>query len=69
MSRDHGPGDVVAFSGAGVDAKRQEKREGKAKDLRQRFAAARSAAEPKSKAAERLKKLFRNPGRNPTKTP
>ncbi len=67
MSRESEPGDVVAF--ARTDTRREEKRQAKASNLRQRFTAARSACEPKSKAAERLKKLFKNPGRNPSKTP
>jgi hypothetical protein len=67
MSRECEPGNVVAF--VRTDSRREEKRQAKAGNLRQRFAAARSASEPKSKAAERLKKLFKNPGRNPSKTP
>jgi hypothetical protein len=70
MGRERKTGEVVAF--AGVDKKlnirREEKRQAKAMDLRRCFEAARNDAEPKSRAAERLKKLFKNPSRNPTKT-
>lgn len=71
MSRKRKSGEVIAFSRNTdkSDTRREEKRNAKARDIRQRFAAARSAAEPKSRAAGRLKKRFWNPGRNPAKNP
>lgn len=67
MSRDSNSGDVVDIRSAGnlADERRHARREAKAKDLKQRFSAARNAAESKSRAAERLKKLFRNPPKKP----
>jgi hypothetical protein len=55
----------IATGSVQADASRQRKRETKARNLKQRFAAARRASESKSKAAERLKKLFKKPPRNP----
>lgn len=62
-------GKVVEFDRAGkqADTRRENRREAKAKDLRKRFSAARMDAESPSRAAERLKKLFKQPGPNPGK--
>ena len=67
MSRDSKPGDVVDIRSATgkTDDRREERREAKARDLKKRFSAARSAAESKSTAAERLKRLFKNPPKKP----
>jgi len=58
-------GEIVEFRPEAVsDTRRHERREAKARDLKQRFASARQGSESKAKSAERLKKLFKNPGRN-----
>jgi len=61
-------GQVVEFSKAtGKAASRNEaKREAKAKEIRNRFSAARKASASKSKAAERLKKVFTKPPKPPS---
>lgn len=70
-TRKNKTGKVVQFNSDGklADARREDRREAKAKDLRKRFSAARREAESPSKAAERLKKLFKQPGRKPGKKP
>lgn len=55
-------GQVLEFSGAHLEERRQSRREAKARDLRQRFSAARQDAEPRSKATRRLLNLFKQPG-------
>lgn len=42
-------------------ARSQAQKEAKASNLKQRFSTARRTTESKSRAAERLKKLFKNP--------
>ena len=42
-------------------ARSQAEKEAKVRNLKQRFLTARSSAESKSRAAERLKKMFKNP--------
>jgi hypothetical protein len=63
MTSDKKSGEIIDFGGAGnqADKRRDARRDAKAAGLQQRFAAARRAAEPKSRAAERLKKLFKKP--------
>lgn len=63
MSRDSKPGDVIDIRRAGdkADTRRHARREAKAGDLKKRFSAARTAAESKSRAAGRLKQLFKKP--------
>ena len=67
MSRGSKSGDVIDIRSATdkADGRRHEQREAKARDLKKRFSAARTAAESKSKAAERLKKLFKKPTQKP----
>lgn len=67
MSQDDKPGEVIAFNQleTRIEERQHEKREAKAKELKQRFAAARHTSESKSKAVERLKKRFKKPPSNP----
>ena len=67
MSRDSKSGDIVDFRSATdkADARRDDKREASAGDLKKRFTAARTAAESKSRAAGRLKQLFKKPPEKP----
>jgi hypothetical protein len=63
LSSKDSPGEVVALPEASViaDKRREARREAKASSLKQRFSSARNGAESKSRAAERLKKLFKQP--------
>ena len=65
------PGQVVDINSASgkVDARKDARREAKARTLQKRFTAARREAESKTTAAERLKKVFRQPGPPPPKKP
>ena len=67
MGKGKKPADIIEFSAAGAraDTRRQQDREARAKDLKQRFSAARQAAEPRSKATKRLLKIFKNPPQKP----
>jgi chitodextrinase len=61
-------GNVVEFSRTSNKAAYREevKREAKARSIQKRFSAARKASTSKSKAAERLKKVFKKPSKPPT---
>jgi hypothetical protein len=63
LSSKDSPGKVVALreASAKADKRRDARREAKASSLKQRFSSARKGAESKSRAAERLKKLFKQP--------
>lgn len=67
MSDRKKPGEVVDFTRANdeADARRHARREAKASVLKSRFAKARRCAESKTRAAERLKKLFKQPRSRP----
>jgi len=69
MSRKEKPAQVVEITKAAekADSRKQAKREAKARELQQRFSSARRGAESKSKAADRLKKLFKNPPKSPSR--
>jgi len=61
-------GNIVEFSRTSNKAASREeaKREAKARSIQKRFSAARKVATSKSKAAERLKKVFKKPTKPPT---
>ena len=63
MSSKDSPGKVVVLPEASVkaDKRREARREAKVSSLKQRFSSVRKGAESKSRAAERLKKLFKQP--------
>lgn len=75
MSRDgkEKTGKVLDFKATGSRpearrlARREAERKARAENLRNRFASARQSAESPNKAAERLKKVFRKAGPNPSK--
>jgi len=74
MGKDKKSGKVLQFSSdssrltARIADRQEAAREAKTQDLRKRFSAARKSTESPARAAQRLKKIFRIPGRNPDKS-
>lgn len=64
-------GKVIEFDAFGdkADARREARREARAKQLRNKFSAARRDAESKSEAAAKLKNLFKHPKSDSGKKP